>query len=247
MYSLLMLPLVVANTLLVIWLARAWYRHRDWLLLMTLLPAMALPYDTAIVMLGSSIGEGDLLRVLSAPRLNSLYLTAPLLMIIAGGIARRADFNWAQSTWVMGGLCALALGFIVYDAPRIYKFPTLYPACFEDTLRYVASVKPGQACTPGQAGIDVGASVPWAGLAGMLCMLIVGVLLWVRRGWPWLALGCAASFIVLSLPNTAIGPLATFFGDFLSIGPVVWTAIHFSKWVSDSNRLTPRFTRRQKS
>ena len=228
MYSLLLLPLVIANTLLVIWLARSWYQNRDWLLLITVLPAIALPYDTAIVALGSSIGQGDLLRALNAPRLNSLYLTAPLLLIIAGGIARRAEFPWAQSKWAMGGLCAVALGFVVFDAPRIFQFPDLYPACFEDVVRYVASVKPEQACTPGQAGIDVGGSVPWAGLFGMLLMLIVGVQLWGKRGWPWLALGCVASFIVLSLPNTPIGPLATFYGDFLSIGPVVWTAIQFS-------------------
>jgi hypothetical protein len=41
---------------------------------------------------------------LSAPRLNWFYLTAPLLMIIAGGIARRAGFRWAQSNEVMVAL-----------------------------------------------------------------------------------------------------------------------------------------------
>ena len=66
MYSLLLLPLVIANTLLVIWLAGSWYRRRDWLLLITLLPTIMLPYDTAIVALGSTIGQGDLLRALSA-------------------------------------------------------------------------------------------------------------------------------------------------------------------------------------
>jgi hypothetical protein len=228
MYSLAMLPLVIANTLLVIWLARSGYRNRDWLLLITLLPLIALAYDTGIVALGSTIGQGDLLRALSAPRLNALFLTGPLLLIIAGGIARRAELPWAQSNWPMGVLCALALGFVVYDAPRIFQFPTLYPACFEDVVRYVASVKPEQACTPGQPGIDVDGSVPWASIAGMLLMLVIGVRLWGQRGWPWLALGCVASFIVLSLPNTPIGPLATFYGDFLSLAPVAWTAIHFS-------------------
>ena len=229
MYSLLMLPLVIANTLLVIWLARSWYRNRDWLLLVILLLMIALPYDTGIVMLGSTIGEGDLLRGLSAPRLNWFYLTAPLLLVIAGGIARRADFAWAQPNWVMGVLCALTIGFVVYDASRIFQVPTVYPACFEDVLRYVSSVKPEQACTPGQAGIDVGGRVPWAGLAGMLVLLVVGVQLWWQRGWPWLAVGSVAGAIVLSLTSTPIGPLNTFYGDFLSVGSFVWTAIHFSE------------------
>lgn len=228
MYSLLMLPLVIANTLLVAWLARSWYRHRDWLLLVTLLPMIALPYDTAIVALGSTIGQGDLLRALSAPRLISFYLTAPLLLIIAGGIARRAEFPWAQPNWVMGGLCALALGFVVLGVSEMFPMPNLYPACFEDVLRYVSSVNPSQACTPGQAGIDVGGRVPWAGLAGMLLLLVIGAALWWKRSWPWLVLGSVASAIMLGLPNTPIGPLNTFYGDFLSLGAIVWTAIHFS-------------------
>ena len=84
-------------------------------------------------------------------------------------------------------------------------------------------------------GIDVGGTIPWAGLAGMLVLLVVGVMLWWKRGWPWLVLGSIASAIMLGLPNTPLGPLATFYGDFLSMGSIVWTAIHFSslKTVSD--------------
>jgi hypothetical protein len=236
MYSLLMLPLVIANTLLVVWLARSGFRYRDWLLFLTLLLLVALPYDTGIVMLGSTIGQGDLLQMMSAPRFIWFYLTAPLLPLIAGGIARRAGFAWAQSNWVWGVLGLLALGFIVNDASRLFQVPTLYPACFEDVLRYVSSVKPAQVCTPGQAGIDVGGSPPWAALAGMLMMLVVGVLLWWQRGWPWLVLGAVASTVVLGLPTTPIGPLSTFYGDFLSMGSIAWTAIHFSALASDKGQ-----------
>jgi hypothetical protein len=228
MYSLLMLPLVIANTFLVIWLARNWLKNRDWVLLVTLILMIVLPYDVAIVMLGSTIGEGDLLRSLSAPRLNWFYLTAPLLLIIAGGVARRAEFPLAQSQWLIGGLGLMALGFIAYDAPRIFQVPTLYPACFEDVLRYVSSVRPDQVCTPGQAGTDVAGNMPWAGIAGLVSLLVVGVLLWWKRNWPWLILGSFASAIFLSVQNSPIGPLATFYGDFLSMGSIIWTAIHFS-------------------
>jgi hypothetical protein len=228
MYSLLMLPLVIANTALVVWLARSWYQHRDWLLLVTLLPMIALPYDTAIVGLGSTLGEGELLRKLSAPRLIWFYLTVPLLLVIAGGITRRAEFVWAQSKGFMAALCALAVGFLVYDWSNIFQVPTVYPACFEDVLRYVSSVSPEQACTPGQAGIDVGGNVPWSGLVGMLMLLVVGILLWWQRSWPWLTLGSIASAVLLALPNTPIGPLSTFYGDFVSMGSIVWTVMHFS-------------------
>ncbi len=228
MYSLLMLPLVIANTLLVVWLARSGFRHRDWVLFLTLVLMIALPYDTAIVALGSTIGQGELLENLSAPRLNWFYLTAPLLLPIAGGIARRAGLAWAQPNWVLGVLGLLALGFVVNDAAKIFQVPTIYPACFEDVLRYVSSVKPSQVCTPGQAGVDVGGSLPWAGLAGLLTMLVVGGLLWWKCSWPWLVLGSVASAVLLGLPNTPIGPLSTFYGDFLSMASILWTAIHFS-------------------
>jgi hypothetical protein len=228
MYSLLMLPLVIANTLLVVWLARSGFRYRDWLLVLTLMLIAALPYDTGIVMLGSTIGQGDLLQMLSVPRYIWFYLTAPLLPLIAGGIARRAGFAWAQANWVWGVLGLLAVGFFVNDVSKLFQVPTLYPACFEDVLRYVASVKPSQVCTPGQAGVDVGGSLPWAALAGMLLMLVVGVLLWWKRGWPWLVLGAVAGTVVLGLPNTPLGPLHTFYGDFLFMGSIAWTAVHFS-------------------
>jgi hypothetical protein len=228
MYSLLMLPLVIGNICLVIWLARSWLRQRDWVLLVTLLPMLALPYDTGVVALGSTLGEGDLLRRLSMPRLLWFYLTMPLLLLIAGGIARRADFAWAQSRGFVIGLGALTVGFLAFGWENIFSIPTLYPACFEDMLRYVTTVTPEQACTPGQAGIDVGGQVPWAGLVGILGLLVVGVLLWWKRGWPWLTLGTIASSVLLGLPNTPAGPLTTFYGDFLSLGSIVWTAIHFS-------------------
>ena len=235
MYSLLMLPLVIANTFLVVWLARSGFRYSDWLLFLTLLLMVALPYDTGIVMLGGTIGQGDLLRALSVPRFNWFHLTAPLLLPIAGGIAWRAGFKWAQKNWVLGMLGLLAFGFILTDASKIFQAPTLYPACFEDVVRYVTSVKPSQVCTPGQAGIDVGGgNMPLAGLAGMLLMLVVGGLLWWQRGWPWLVLGAVASAVVLSLPNTPIGPLTTFYGDFLSMGSILWTAIHFSKLAAEN-------------
>jgi hypothetical protein len=75
-------------------------------------------------------------------------------------------------------------------------------------------------------------------------LLVVGVLLWWKRGWPWLVLGSVAGAIVLGLTNTTIGPLNTFYGDFLSVGAFVWTAIHFSslrEMVSDTNDARENF------
>ena len=98
-------------------------------------------------------------------------------------------------------------------------------------MRYVTTVQPEQACRPGQPGIGVpGSGLPWAGLIGMAVLLIVGIGLWWQRGWPWLVVGMLASAVTLSLPTTAtpLGPLTVFYGDFLSMVSILWTAIHFS-------------------
>jgi len=80
-----------------------------------ILPLVMLPYDTAVVGLGSTIGQGDLLRQLTVPRINWYYLTMPGLLILAGGLARRAGFAWARPRWVMGLMCTLAVVLVAID------------------------------------------------------------------------------------------------------------------------------------
>ncbi len=61
------------------------------------------------------------------------------------------------------------------------RLATRYDENVLDQLLFVPSVKPEQACTPGQPGIDVGGVFPWAGLAGMALLLVVGVMLWWKK------------------------------------------------------------------
>jgi hypothetical protein len=237
MWSWLMVPLVVANTLVLVWLLRHWARERDGLLLTAALPLLMLPYDTGLVALGHTIGAGELLRLLSIPRMNWFYLTLPLLIIVAAGAARRAGLRWAASRGAMGAFCAVAALLIVTEYPRIIRVPTLYPACHGDLLRYVTSVLPAEACTPGQAGISVAVAAPWGAILTFVIVLVVGIALWWQRRWPWLAVGTLASGVMLRLPASAVGPLGTYVGDFLSMGAVVWTAIHFC---AQSSAVSPR-------
>lgn len=234
MWSWLMVPLVVANTLVLAWLLRHWAREHDGLLLTAALPLLMLPYDTGLVALGHTIGQGELLRQLSIPRMNWFYLTLPLLVIVAAGSARRAGLRWASGRWAMGAFCAVAALLIVIEYPRIVHVPMLYPACYEDLLRYVTSVPPAQACTPGQAGIGVAVAPPWSAILTFVIVLALGLTLWWQRRWPWLAVGTLASGLMLRLPTSAVGPVGTFLGDFLSMGAVVWTAIHYSAQHSDA-------------
>jgi hypothetical protein len=222
-YSLLILPLFLGNVAMVAWVLRSWQRTRDPLHLVVLLPLVMLPYDTAIVGLGSTIGQGELLRQLTVPRVNWYYLTMPPLLIMAGGLVRRAGFTWAQPRWVMGASCVLAVALILADWRRILTAPDLYPACFGDLLRYVRTVPPDQVCTPGQAGVGATFSPSPAALVVMLAMLALGILLAWKRRWPWLLAGCVVSSVAMLVP--AYG---TPLGDIISMGSMAWTVVHFA-------------------
>lgn len=224
MYSLLILPLFIGNLALIAWLLRSWQRTRDPLHLVVFLPLVMLPYDTAVVGLGSTIGQGELLRQLTVPRINWYYLTMPGLLILAGGLARRAGFEWARPRWVMGLLCTLAAVLVAIDWRRIVTAPDLYPACFGDLLRYVRSVPAEQACTPGQPGIDAVFEPSRAALVEMLSVLVISILLAWKRRWPWLLVGCVVSAVAMAVP--AYG---TPLGDIISMGSMVWAVVHFAE------------------
>jgi hypothetical protein len=83
-----MLLLSVLDALLVAWLARAWWLTRHPLTGLILFLAAALPYDTALVGLGSTLGIGPVLERLSAPRFLLFDLSLPLTLIVAVGLAR---------------------------------------------------------------------------------------------------------------------------------------------------------------
>lgn len=228
MYSLLMLPLVAGNLALLAWVLRCWARSRDPLWLVLLVPLVMLPYDTALVALGGTLGIGDTLRILSIPRVNWFYLSLPLLIIVSGGVARRAGLAWPSRRWVMGGLCGVATLLVLLDWRRIVTVPDLYPACYGDMVRYVTAVPEAQRCLAEQGGVGLPPDIPWGGALTLLVVLGTGVALAWRRRWPWLLVGNLLSGVMLQLPHTVVGPYGIFLGDFLSMGAMVWALAHFT-------------------
>jgi len=230
MFSVLMLLLAVANTVLLVWTIRRWRDFRHPVLGVLAFLILALPYDTALVGAGRWIGAGDLLARLSGPRFTLFAVSVPLILIINASLAKLAGFRWAQPRWFVGSVCLLATGFLLLSWRQILFFPDLYPACWADTLRYVPSVTPTQVCSPGQAGVNLPAALPLSAILALPSMVVLGAALWWRRQWPWLFAGTLAGLTFLGLPPATVGPIPGFFGDALNMLALVTTAVHFLRY-----------------
>lgn len=181
---------------LVIWLWgwRLWSQTgRPTALLLVLVGSTLLFYDNLRIGIGRFIGQGELLYALSVPAFAWHWSMLPLLVIAAGSLARRAGFGWAANRLVMGAFCVVAVLLSALDIPSIFSMQ-LYPACLADTLRYTTRVTEAQLCPGSELLISSGPG-PLVAIITNIVVLALGIALWVRHGWPWLAAGAGIMFI----------------------------------------------------
>jgi hypothetical protein len=133
------------------------------------------------------------------------WATLPLYLIVAGMIARRAGYRWAQPKAVMALFCIAAAAFVAVDLPHLWQVE-FYPACYGETLRLVIKASVRDACDPAQAGLGTSVS-PAAAIAVNLVLLAVGIGLWRTHRFPWLALACLAMFAAAAVPPSLVGPM----------------------------------------
>lgn len=229
MYSGIMLVLAGAHAAIAAAVFRRWRTSGNGLLFLVLLSLLAATWDTAIVGAGRHLGEGLLLERLSGLRFVGMYLALPLLLFVFATISRRAGLVWARHDWAHGAFCIAAVAILGWHVTMIDDLMRVYPACWQDTLRYVLSVRPEQACVPGQPGIGVQAPFPWAAVMIFLLFLALGVALVIRHAWPWLAIGILAGIGLMNLPAAIAGPLAGFAGEAICLWAVAlvvaWQAV----------------------
>ncbi len=227
MYAILLLLLTVVDIALLVWAWRAWTSDRTNTALLTqAVLLLLLWFDVLTVALGRWIGPGDTLELMSRIRFTWFYLTMPLLLIGAVALARQADFKWAQHKALMIIAIIIAVVFIALEVPRALT-ADYYTACFADTLRYVNKVPLGQACNVGEEGLGGGSFSPAIPLI-FLTVSMMGILLWVRRGWPWLAVSALLFLAGTMVPSSIVGPFLTYPLDTLMTGAFVWAAARFS-------------------
>jgi hypothetical protein len=189
--------------------ARAYLNEPNKMLLLILCPTSLLWFDSFVIAIGQYVGEGSLLLSATYIRYTAHWLMLPLLFIVAGMILRGADFKFASSKYVMGIFYFLTVFFMIEDVRHIF-IVDFYPACYEETLRYVTKVPIGQACHPELEGIGIQVP-PFAPIILTMILLVIGIAIWVKHKWPWLAVGCLIMF--LAAQPTSIGPILSNAGE----------------------------------
>lgn len=227
MYTALFLVQAFLQLLLLGWLVRIWKRTGLAIALALFVPQFGLVYDNAIVGLGSFIGIGDTLKAISWPRFWIHWLFGTWLIILCGSVLRLAGFEWARPKWVMASFCILTAILMVYDLPHFWT-DQLYPVCELGLERYSTSVSPDKFCFPDQVATPRG-SPPIPSLITCFVVIATGAVLWLKRGFPWMALGGTLMF-VSALPPFMRLKLDNF-GEILIAGGCIWALAHFSAGV----------------
>lgn len=240
MVSVIFLLFAAIHIALLVWGWRAWGpAGRPVALTILLINNSLLWYDNFRIGAGRFIGEGGVLYALSVPAFVWHWTMLPLLVIVAGSIARLAGLPWARSRLVMGLFCLIAVGLIAMDLPYALGLVfgeagalppvELRPACIADTLRYSTRVSAGQLCSPEAVPFSNGPG-PLPAILMNLIMVVLGIALWIRRGWKWLALLPGLMFLAAGgapLWGTYALPVANF-GEILFTVGVLVTILRFS-------------------
>jgi hypothetical protein len=210
---------------LFVWLLRLWRETREPVALLLILPQFFLIWDNWRVAAGPLLGFGDLLYWLSWPSFWMHWFAGCWLIIAAGALLRIAGFEFARSKWVMGAFCTLAFALMLHDLPYFWT-RDIYPVCEYDLIRYGSTVREATRCSPDQA-LAGSRDFPLAPVVTCFVLIGAGLVLWVRRGFPWLFLG---AFLMLI---SATPPFAKYkldnLGEVLIKGGAFWTLWHFTR------------------
>lgn len=245
MLSFLFLGYAVIHLSLWFWGWKRWSEcGRPVSLFLVLFGGTLLFYDNFRIGIGRFVGPGELLYALSVPAFAWHWSMLPLLVIAAGSVARLADLAWARNRLVMGAFCALAVALSALDIPKIFDMD-LRVACLADTLRYTTNVSPAQVC-PGGEPYSKGAGAAMVAIITNVVVLGVGIALWIRRKWPWLAAGSGAMFIAAGAFARSPWslPIANFGEICITLGFIV-TCTHFATLKSGPPRSRPAVAMRQ--
>ena len=197
MYTLMFIAYAAAQLALFAWLLGLWRGTRAPAAAVLLVPQFFLIWDNLRVASGTLFGHGPLLYWLSWPAFWSHWLTGCWLIIASGSILRLAGFPFAQRREVMGAFCALAALLMLYDLPYFWT-RDIYPACELGLVRYSGAVSEATRCFAGQP--LVASDFPLAPVVTCFVVIGAGALLWLRRGFPWMALGGIGMLLTAALP-----------------------------------------------
>ena len=172
---------------------KLWRQHPNPITLLILIPLLFLWLDNFAIATGKWVGEGPILTGMTYLRFYWHWQMLPLYMIVAGALARRSGFFWAQPKWVMAIFCIVAVFFMIDDVPYIWQVQ-FQPACYGDTYRFVINVPAGQLCEGTTALAKQASPPPLAAIGVNVTLMIIGFMMWWKDKFPWLALPCVFMF-----------------------------------------------------
>jgi len=147
-----------------------------------------LAYDNAVLALGTVLDAGSTLEALNTPRywvhglLTPLTMWAAFTALVAAG--NPAGTSRAGKTTV----AALTVGMVALGAWIDVFGLDLAPITEQGTTRYINEFDPL-------------AGPPIASVVTIVVVLTVGILLWRRVRWPWLAAGATVMFLAAAVPG----------------------------------------------
>jgi hypothetical protein len=197
MYSLMFLGFAIAQASLFVWAMRLWRSTHATALPVILIPLLFLVWDNLRVASGIVIGFGETLYWLSWPVFWAHWLSGCWLIIASGSILRLAGFGFARSRAVMAGFCLVTVALMLHDLPLFWT-KDIYPVCEFDLIRYSGSVTEANRCSPDQPLIK--GEFPIAPVVTCFVVIGTGIALWVRRGFPWMAVGGIVMLLTAAVP-----------------------------------------------
>lgn len=166
---------------LVVVAVRAARRRRNAALAIAGVIGVALAYDAAVLALGGALDEGAVLRSLNAPRYWTHALLTPTTIWVAlAGLAATGHEPATNRTWKVAVGSLIAVMVLLGSWIDIVGL-TLEPVTEAGITRYVNAFSP----LPGP---------PVAAVVTIVVVVVFGVMVWRRSGWPWLAIGAAVMF-----------------------------------------------------
>jgi hypothetical protein len=181
----------LAQVVLAVLAVRLWLRRRSLGALVLALPIAALVWDNAIVGLGSFIGEGALLTALTYPRFVGHALLTPIWIVTAYEFARRDGVPWLQGRGARTGAWLLYGAMVAIGSVASLVLLRLEPVRGGGLVYYTnAGGLPGP---------------PVAAIVMVVTVLVAGMLLLKRSGWPWMLVGGMFMLFAAAVPTRLVG------------------------------------------
>ncbi|MCP6761405.1 MAG: hypothetical protein NHB32_22315 [Fischerella sp. CENA71] len=189
-YPLCHIGYIIAQLILLNKSIQTWHKSNS--IAMIVLPMLLLfsTYDNLVLLMGSFIGEGELLKSLNMLRFLSHYIVVPLFIVVVVELAHRAGANWAASQFIRIFGWILAIGLGIYDITTQFIDIQLVPETFAGMLRYVVAAP---------------SKPPMITILVNLFVMIIGIGIWRRLQWYWLFVGALVSLVGNAIPTDMVG------------------------------------------